>query len=389
MTSEWPCAINNPHMIIVAIVGRSGAGKTTFIRDLIQEFRRRKRSVAVVKHCGDGFDLGGEDKDSSVFLEAGAETATLSGPRSSAVLRKQRGRRRDRDLAGADPSAQIVLIEGGRVDAGIPTIEIVGPKTSERVPIADKDRWLVVSRGPIPSPNPVFPPAAIREIADLIETDPFLISGTNDELRRISFFARHETELLTVLRKSIVGIAGAGGLGSNVAIALARAGLGKMIIADFDRVESSNLNRQQYFHDQVGRVKVEALAENIRRIHPYTTVVGQRLRVTEQNTARIFGEADLLVEAFDRADQKQMLIETWMTEFPERPIIAASGLAGFGGNNRIRERRIGQLTLIGDESSEVPPEISPWAPRVAIVAAMQANRVLECLHKMRSVLCSR
>jgi sulfur carrier protein ThiS adenylyltransferase len=374
-------------MIIVAIVGRSGAGKTTFIRDLIREFRRRKRSIAVVKHCGDGFDLGGEDKDSSVFLAAGAEAATLSGPRSSAVLRKQSGRGRDLVLAGADPSAQIVLIEGGRVDAGIPTIEIVGPKASDRVPIADKDRWLVVSRDPRKSPKPVFPAATIREIADLIETDPVLNSG--DNLRRASFFARHETEILTILRKSVVGIAGAGGLGSNVAIALARAGLGKMIIADFDRVESSNLNRQQFFHDQVGRVKVEALAENIRRIHPYTDVVGHRLRVTEKNTARIFGEADILVEAFDRADQKQMLIETWMTQFPERPIIAASGLAGFGDNNRIRERRIGRLTLIGDESSEVPPEISPWAPRVAIVAAMQANRVLECLHKMRSVLCSR
>ena len=387
MTSEWPCAINNPHMIIVAIVGRSGAGKTTFIRDLIREFRRRKRSVAVVKHCGDGFDLGGEDKDSSVFLEAGAEAATLSGPRSSAVLRKQRGRGRDRDLAGADPSTQIVLIEGGRVDAGIPTIEIVGPKTSERVPIADKDRWLVVTRDPMESPKLVFPAAAIREIADLIETDPVLNSG--DDLRKTSFFARHETDLLTILRKSVVGIAGAGGLGSNVAIALARSGLGKLIIADFDRIESSNLNRQQFFHDQVGRLKVEALAENIHRIHPFTAIVGHRLRVTKKNAARIFGEADILVEAFDRADQKQMLIETWMTRFPERPIIAASGLAGFGDNNRIRERRIGQLTLIGDESSEVPPEISPWAPRVAIVAAMQANRVLECLHKMRSILCSR
>jgi sulfur carrier protein ThiS adenylyltransferase len=376
-------------MIIVAIVGRSGAGKTTFIRELIREFRRRKRVIAVVKHCGDGFDMRGEDKDSSVFLAAGAETAILSGPRSFAVLRKQRRRRRDRDLAGADPSAEIVLIEGGRVDSGIPTIEVVGPKSTDRVPIAEGDRWIVVSRAPIQSPKPVFPPAAIREIADLIETKVLSTAGPADELRKISFFARHDAELLAVLRKSVVGIAGAGGLGSNVAIALARAGLGKLLIADFDRIEPSNLNRQQYFGDQVSRVKVEALAENIRRIHPYTAMVVHRLRVTAQNTGRLFGEADVLVEAFDRADQKQLLIEAWMTRFPERPIIAASGLAGFGANNRIRERRIGKLTLIGDESSEVRPEISPLAPRVAIVAAMQANRVVECLFQMRRSICSR
>lgn len=199
------------------------------------------------------------------------------------------------------------------------------------------------------------------------------------------FFAGHDPAILPILRASVVGIAGAGGLGSNAALALARAGVGKLIIVDSDRVEITNLNRQHYLWSQIGMPKVEALVANLRKANPFSEYVGIRRRITAANAARTFAEADLLIEAFDRADQKQMLIETWIAHYPDRPIIAASGLAGYGENRRIRQRRVGDLYICGDEVSEPRPGISPMAPRVGIVANMQANLTLELLVKRRKI----
>ncbi|MCJ7565747.1 MAG: sulfur carrier protein ThiS adenylyltransferase ThiF [Candidatus Aminicenantes bacterium] len=197
------------------------------------------------------------------------------------------------------------------------------------------------------------------------------------------FFSKHDPRILPLLRVSVVGIAGAGGLGSSVAVSLARAGIGKLIIVDFDRIEISNLNRQQYFWTQVGKVKVRALLENLRKINPFSEYVGFQRRITPKNVKTIFGKADLLIEAFDRAGQKQMLIESWIAHFPDRPIIAASGLSGWGRNQKIRQRRVGNLYICGDEESEPARGISPMAPRVGIVASMQANLAVELLVKMR------
>jgi sulfur carrier protein ThiS adenylyltransferase len=197
------------------------------------------------------------------------------------------------------------------------------------------------------------------------------------------FFSKHDPRILPLLRVSVVGIAGAGGLGSSVAVSLARAGIGKLIIVDFDRIEISNLNRQQYFWTQVGKVKVRALLENLRKINPFSEYVGFQRRITPKNVKTIFGKADLLIEAFDRAGQKQMLIESWIAHFPDRPIIAASGLSGWGRNQKIRQRRVGNLYICGDEESEPARGISPMAPRVGIVANMQANLAVELLVKMR------
>ena len=137
------------------------------------------------------------------------------------------------------------------------------------------------------------------------------------------YFARRDPAVLAVLRQSSVGIAGAGGLGSNVAVALARAGIGRLVIADFDRVAPSNLNRQQYFVDQVGERKVEALRENLLAINPYSLYEVHDVRITPRNAMRIFNRVDLLVEAFDKAEAKEMLIEASLSEFPGRPIVAA------------------------------------------------------------------
>jgi len=197
------------------------------------------------------------------------------------------------------------------------------------------------------------------------------------------YFSHRDPAVLEVLRRSSVGIAGAGGLGSSVAVALARAGVGRLVIADFDRIEPSNLNRQQYFLDQVGERKVVALRENLLAINPYSIYEVHDVRVTRKNATAVFGRVDVLVEAFDKAEAKEMLIEASLAKFPGRPIVAASGLAGYGCTRKLHARRLGNLYICGDESSQCPKGVSPMAPRVALVAAMQANLVVELLVKMR------
>jgi sulfur carrier protein ThiS adenylyltransferase len=196
-------------------------------------------------------------------------------------------------------------------------------------------------------------------------------------------FSKHDPVVLAVLKKSTIGIAGAGGLGSNAAVSLARAGLGRLIIADFDRVEPSDLNRQYFFRDQVGKPKVEALLENLKLINPYARYETHLIKIEPGNVAAIFGDADLLIEAFDRADMKQMIVNTWLSLFPQRPIIVASGLAGLGKNRKLHTRKMGNLYICGDEESEIEARISPMAPRVGIVANMQANLALELLVKTK------
>lgn len=196
-------------------------------------------------------------------------------------------------------------------------------------------------------------------------------------------FSRHEPQALAALRRSTVGIAGAGGLGSNAAITLARAGVGCLIIADFDKVEPSNLNRQQYTVKQIGARKVAALRANLAGIAPFTRYAAHDVKITPSNIKRVFGAADLLIEAFDKASEKSMLIKTWLKLYPSKPIIAASGLAGYGKNAQLRTRRMGNLHICGDGVSEPAPCVSPMAPRVAIVANMQANLAVELLIKLR------
>jgi sulfur carrier protein ThiS adenylyltransferase len=184
---------------------------------------------------------------------------------------------------------------------------------------------------------------------------------------------------LKKLKGTCIGIAGCGGLGSNCAMALARAGVGTLVIADFDIVTRENLDRQYYFLDQVGQKKVLALRDNINRVNPDVVVQAHDLRLGPDEVVHIFKNCALIVEAFDRADMKLMIIETVSERFPDKFIIAASGLAGYGGNNALRTRRLGNLFICGDEISEVSADLPPLAPRVGIVAAMQANQALEII----------
>jgi sulfur carrier protein ThiS adenylyltransferase len=192
--------------------------------------------------------------------------------------------------------------------------------------------------------------------------------------------ARHTPGVHARLKEAVVGIAGAGGLGSAIAVALARVGVGRLIIADFDVVEPSNLNRQQYFIDQIGQLKTEALAANLARINPYISVESHPVLLTAGNTPAIFAPCRVVVEAFDRADQKALLVETVLERLPAATVIAASGLAGYGPNNSITTRRISsRLYLVGDGASEARPGSGLMAPRVGIAASHQANQVVRCI----------
>ena len=150
-----------------------------------------------------------------------------------------------------------------------------------------------------------------------------------------------------------------------------------MILADPDRVELSNLNRQHYFQNDVGKVKVEALAGHLRAVNPDIDLVLHELELTPGNAPEIFGEADLLIEAFDRAESKRWLIETWCRAFPDRPIVCGSGLSGVGNTSALRVHSAGCIHICGDEESDM--SLGLCAARVGTVANMQANVAIELL----------
>jgi len=192
--------------------------------------------------------------------------------------------------------------------------------------------------------------------------------------------SRHTPGVHEKIRTSTVGIAGVGGLGSSVAIALARVGVGTLILADFDVVEPSNLNRQQYFIHQIGMPKVDALRDNLSCINPCVKVRLHHEKITPENVAEIFNEAEVIVEAFDRADQKAMLINAVSGKMPEKYIVAASGVAGHGDNNEIQTVRFSsRIFIIGDQKTGAQPGVGLMAPRVGIAAHHQANTVLRIL----------
>ena len=181
------------------------------------------------------------------------------------------------------------------------------------------------------------------------------------------------------LKQATVGIAGLGGLGSVVAGLLARADIGRLIIADFDKVEKSNLNRQHYFLDQVGQYKVAALTENLRRMNPKVKVHAHQQKLTAGNIPELFADADIIAECFDRADQKQMIVETVLSK-TDKPIVSVSGLAGYGDSNAIQSRRVSdRFILVGDNENGIETVKLLTSSRVGIAAAHQANAIIELI----------
>jgi sulfur carrier protein ThiS adenylyltransferase len=199
-----------------------------------------------------------------------------------------------------------------------------------------------------------------------------------EELEHL-LMARHTPGVHERLKNAAVGIAGCGGLGSTAAVSLTRVGIGKLIIVDFDVVEPSNLNRQQYFVEHIGKPKVEALKEIIQKANPFAEVECHQVRITPENVAQLFKTADVIVEAFDLADQKMMLAEAVQKQMPEKPLVMGNGMAGYGDNNLLKTRRVGNIHICGDEISEAGPGMGLMAPRVGMAACMEANQVLEIL----------
>ena len=197
---------------------------------------------------------------------------------------------------------------------------------------------------------------------------------------------RHGEELQQAFSSATVAVCGLGGLGSNIAISLARAGIGKLILCDFDRVDITNLHRQQYKASQIGMYKTEALAENLREINPYIDLEAHTERITEDNAVTLLQGADIICEALDDAECKAMLTNTVLSEMPDKYLVAASGMAGMETANSIKTRRsTSRFYLSGDETSEVSDDISLVAPRVALCAAHQAHTVLRILAKQFKV----
>ena len=191
---------------------------------------------------------------------------------------------------------------------------------------------------------------------------------------------RHGEDLQNKISSTTVGICGLGGLGSNIAIALARAGIGKLILIDFDKVDITNLHRQQYKASQVGMYKTEAIRENLTEINPYLETEIQTVCVTEENAKELLKDCDIICEAFDNAEYKAMLTNLVLEEMPDKYLVAASGMAGMGSANSIHTRKVTKrFYLCGDEISDASDGIGLVSSRVMLCAAHQAHMVLRLI----------
>ncbi len=188
-------------------------------------------------------------------------------------------------------------------------------------------------------------------------------------------------EIKEVLETKKVGIAGCGGIGSNCAVALARVGVGNLVIADFDVIELSNLNRQYFFHDQIGLPKATCLKQNILRVNPQVQVEEHIIKLQSQDIIDLFSDCDVIIEAFDKVDMKKMIIQTILIQMPTKYLISGNGMAGWGNSDSIKPFYSDQLILCGDMMSEASVNNPPIAPRVGIVSNMMANEALSILLK--------
>jgi len=177
-----------------------------------------------------------------------------------------------------------------------------------------------------------------------------------------------------------IAVAGAGGLGSNICIALVRSGVTSLTIADFDMVEPSNLNRQHYFVDSLGLSKVQALKKQLLEINPKSEISTIEDRITEKNAISYFGNFDIVCEAFDNPMAKAMLINTLLENCPNIKIVSGSGMAGYKPSNLIKvHHRMKNLYVCGDLESEAQVGNGLMSPRVSICAGLQAQTILDLL----------
>lgn len=200
------------------------------------------------------------------------------------------------------------------------------------------------------------------------------------EVMREALNIRHGEDLQNKISAARVAVCGLGGLGSNIAIALARAGVGHLHLIDFDRVDLTNLNRQQYAVGQLGQYKTDALRETLSLVSPYCDVTCDTVRVTDENLPDLLRNEDYICEAFDRAEAKAMLVSGVLEHFPEKYLVAGSGLAGLGSANTIQTRRVSKrFYLCGDGTSDSSVGLGLVASRVLVCAAHEANMILRLI----------
>ncbi len=239
-----------------------------------------------------------------------------------------------------------------RVKPGADVLVVNGfPSESETV-IRERDKVVLIKRGERPSR---------RELEILMA-------------------ARHTPGVHERMREARVGVAGLGGLGSSVVIALARMGVGELVVADFDVVEPSNLNRQQYTVDDIGMPKTEAMSRQVAVINPCVRLEAHRVVLEPGNIPEVFSGVEVLVECLDRAEAKAMFIRAASQGLPGTFLVGASGVAGYGDGNSIRTVRLGdQVFMTGDMVSAAQPGRGLMAPRVGIAAHHQADMVVSLL----------
>jgi len=199
------------------------------------------------------------------------------------------------------------------------------------------------------------------------------------DLKEEDLFKRNVKDIAKKLKKAKVCILGLGGLGSNVAVLLARSGIGYLKLIDFDVVETSNLNRQQYRISHIGIKKTEAIKTIIKEINPFVEIDSLDIKVDRENILSVVEDIEIVVEAFDRAETKAMAIEELLTN-KNKIVISASGMAGLGPANEIITRKIkDNFYLIGDNYSDYEEYSGIMSTRVMICAAHQANMVLRLI----------
>lgn len=242
------------------------------------------------------------------------------------------------------PGADVVIVNGYPIDSDIN--------------LKENDKVTFIKKGEIPS---------------------------NEELEAL-MVSRHSPNVFEILKKGRVAIAGVGGLGSNIAVSLARIGVGYLKLIDFDVVEPSNLNRQQYFIKQIGMNKVEACRDILREINPFMKISTINEKINSNNVDSLFQDVDIIVEAFDNPKNKAMLVNAILTGFKDKKIVSASGMAGYYSSNIIKTRKVNsRLYIAGDFVNEAKEFQGLMAPRVAIAANHQANMVVRLLLNIQEV----
>ncbi len=229
---------------------------------------------------------------------------------------------------------------------------INGFQTSDNITLNENDEIFFIEKGKMPS---------------------------KDEFERL-MCSRHTPHVFEKVNSAKVAIAGLGGLGSNVAINLARTGVGHLHLIDFDIVEPSNLNRQQYKIKHLGMYKTEALKNEIEDINPFIEVIVDTIKVTEENISSLFLDDDIICEAFDNPKNKAMLVNTLIEKLPSKKIVSASGMAGYESSNTIKTKKItNNFYLCGDNTTDAKIGRGLMSPRVSICAGHEANMILRLI----------